>query len=265
MLATECVEVVASNPGGIATWVSMGAAVVATGTAIWAQINARKGLASANRQLGVMREQFEVERAQASEQILVMKGQLALSQEQAQNAARPYVIAEVVPGLTGIGTWDLVLRNVGKMVARRVIGETDVIPKRSDKDYISESLTQFLATPRDIGPDSRVRVFWRTERLGEPDNQLELEAGAPPMMEMKVRYEDIHGNPLDGDFMLDIRAMGQAAPAPGTGQKSQRTTQTFGRAAGDYTKVDDGSNDIALKNIENVLRSIAAHVAELRR
>ena len=63
-----------------------------------------------------------------------------LANEQAKQDSiaqtRPYVDAEIVPGLAGIGAWDLKVRNTGKSPARGLLLDLDEWPQ--DSDHIAE-------------------------------------------------------------------------------------------------------------------------------
>lgn len=151
-------------------------------------------------------------------------------------ATRPYVYAQVVPGLFGPGSWDLVLRNTGRSPARALTLSTDW---PDDLDEISGPLKQFCEEPRDLPPNASLRVtrrasFGQGPWLGQREKAT-----------VSVRYSDDQGASHSDSYLCDT-AMGSAMPAPSKGP----------RAAG---------KDNELKNIEKALRTLNQHVGELRR
>lgn len=171
------------------------------------------------------------------------KKQLVLQTEQAEREGRPYVTAEVVPGLHGAGHWDLVLRNYGKTSARSVVMFCTDLRVRDDDDHISPSLISYLATPRALAPGARERVMWR---MDEDAHGRLSEAGAPGKTSVEVTYSDGIGNQYADTYAFDVDSLGAAAPAPTEGPSAM-------------------GNGKELANIERALRTLNAHVGELRR
>lgn len=171
------------------------------------------------------------------------RDQLILQTQQAQRDGRPYVAAEVVPGLHGAGHWDLILRNYGRSVARSVVASCDSLQVRDSDDYISAPLMTFLATPRTLAPGARVRVMWRMEGQTVGDHP---EAGAPGKASVTLRYSDDTGEVYPDVYDFDTEALGAIAPVPTEGPSATGSGKE-------------------LANVERALRTLNIHVGELRR
>ncbi|MDE0775855.1 MAG: hypothetical protein OSB43_06265 [Nocardioides sp.] len=76
-------------------------------------------------------------------------------------STRPYVFAEVIPGLAGITAWDLRVTNAGQSVARRLTLDYSDWPLEIDD--VGESIKRLFETPRTLPPSSSIRVIWRIE------------------------------------------------------------------------------------------------------
>lgn len=72
--------------------------------------------------------------------------------------SRPYVYAQVVPGLAGPRTWDLIVKNAGQSAARNLTAKLSSWPK--DDDFITEPLRTMFTTPQTLPPGTQVRTFW---------------------------------------------------------------------------------------------------------
>lgn len=75
---------------------------------------------------------------------------------------RPYVYADVVPGLAGLHTWDLGVANVGKSAARELTLDYDSWPAPMD-DVATAVHEWFHHTPRTLPPGCSIRALWRPE------------------------------------------------------------------------------------------------------
>ncbi|MEE3851928.1 hypothetical protein VZC37_16420 [Gordonia sp. LSe1-13] len=105
--------------------------------------------------------------------------QLQLLREQAVREGRPYVVAEVVPGLHGAGFTDLVVANTGRTIAHDVTVDVGPLTKRNGDDHISDALHRYLSTPRTLAPGARHRVMWRMEphsRMSEAGPEQTVQA-----------------------------------------------------------------------------------------
>lgn len=175
------------------------------------------------------------------------KTQLNLLREQAVREGRPYVVAEVVPGLQGGGFSDLVVANTGRTIAHDVTIDVGPLTKRTDDDHISDALHTFLSTPRSLAPGSRRRVMWRME----PSEHL-AEAGADRSgISGKIEYSDADGNEYVEDYDLSVDTLHDATPLPTQGPTVNSPSLT--------------KTDTELANISRAIRTLNTHVGELRR
>lgn len=171
--------------------------------------------------------------------------QVFLLRKQMQDDARPYLVADVVPGLHGAGSWDLILHSTGRSTARRIRVTTDpdlATSERNSSDHIIEPLSQYLGQELSLSPDARHRVMWRYAHEGQKS------AGAPAKVTATVTYEDDHHKRYTESFTFDTEALAKSAPAPSEGSK----------------KSGPGEGK-ELQNIDRALRNLATHVGELRR
>ena len=171
------------------------------------------------------------------------KEQLVMLRKQAEREGRPYITLQVVPGLHGDGSWDLVVENVGKTMARGVTLDLGDIQPLDDKDYIVGPLKTFAAHPRDIAPSERLRIMWRYSH--EDHN---IEAGVSNTVTGCVTYSD----DLEQHFTETrefTTQLSEAIPVPTTGPTS--------------TGPDEPAK--TLKNINHAIRALSGHLGELRR
>ncbi|MGU3432608.1 hypothetical protein ACNHUS_06275 [Actinomycetes bacterium M1A6_2h] len=171
------------------------------------------------------------------------RGQLALLREQAEQERRPYVIAELVPGLHGPGSTDLVIANLGRSLARWVLVDIGPLAKRNDDDHISDALGRYLTTPKLLVPGARQRVMWHN--VGNPESERS-DAGVPGIVSARITYSDDGGTRYSETYELNIAHMTSVSPVPTTGPR----------------RVGSG-NEFA--DIDHALRALAGHVGELRR
>ena len=72
---------------------------------------------------------------------------------------RPYVFAEVLPGLAGVSTFDLRITNSGRSAANNLTLSYDSWPDASDD--ITSAVRGLLSTPRTLPPGCSLRALWR--------------------------------------------------------------------------------------------------------
>lgn len=171
------------------------------------------------------------------------RDQLVLLQRQVAREGRPYVVAEVVPGLHGAGSSDLIVQNLGRTLAHRVMIDIGELSVRDDDDYISGPLAEYLAKPKTLAPGSRHRVMWRCEPREQAGRG---EAGAPKTAQGKVSYTDDGGHQYSETYDLSVDGVMQVTPVPTVGTRSH----------------GEGKE---LVNIEHALRALNRHVGELSR
>ncbi|RMB69720.1 hypothetical protein AYK61_26595 [Rhodococcus sp. SBT000017] len=171
------------------------------------------------------------------------KDQLTLLREQAEQERRPYVVADIVPGLHGPGSTDLVLQNLGRSTARGVLVDIGQLSKRNDTDHISDPLRRYLRNPRTLVPGARHRVMWHD--VGNPETGRAA-SGVSDTVPARITYTDDNGTEYSETNELGIEDMTSVSPVPTTGPRVL------------------GSNS-ELADIDHALRAIAGHVGELRR
>lgn len=134
---------------------------------------------------------------------------------------RPYVFVEVVAGLAGISTYDLVIRNTGKSSARGVILQFNPWP--DEIDDIAEKLQKMMKTPRDIPPGSSLRTIWH---LGTSENETfsdgTKQAGMPLAGTIRVQYgsDEPKRKTYTDSYPFDVNSAG-LWPAPTTGPEAR--------------------------------------------
>ena len=169
--------------------------------------------------------------------VLQMRADSDAMREDSARRSRPYVCAEAVPGLWGVGHWDLVIQNQGKSVARdvRLIIDQDI-----PVDDIGRELQSAVGRAYTLTPSARHRFAWRTVLEGN-------EAGMPGEVALRVEYLDDQGRPFRDDFQVDT-TNGNAYPAPQVGEV-----------------VLGNEPENVLKNIRFAIEALNTHVGELRR
>ncbi|MCP3420336.1 hypothetical protein [Nocardioides pinisoli] len=172
------------------------------------------------------------------------KDQLELLTKQAVREGRPFVSAEVVPGLHGPGFWDLIVTNTGRTAAREIRFDFEEWTPQDDKDHITEHLLVYLNATHMLVPNARHRVLWRAN--DDPTTSMTA-AGVPPRFNLGISYEDDQNTAYSDSFDFDVEVIGSVSPAPTQGPR-----------------VSSG-NEKELANIERALRTLNTHVGELRR
>lgn len=170
--------------------------------------------------------------------------QVYLLRQQMADSTRPYVVADVVPGLHGAGSWDLTLHSTGRSAARRVRISTEPSAwgPRDYSDRITEPLLEYLKRERDLPPGARQRVMWSYAR--EDDEH----AGGPAVATVTVTYRDDVGKTYEESFTFDTDALAKVSPVPSEGPRKS------GAEAGKE-----------LMNIDRSIRNLSQHLGELRR
>lgn len=74
---------------------------------------------------------------------------------------RPYVFAELAPSVSGLATYDMVIRNLGRSMAKNV--RIEFKPAPSELDDIGSKVLDDLQHPRDLPPHAGIRTYWRIE------------------------------------------------------------------------------------------------------
>lgn len=128
---------------------------------------------------------------------------------------RPYVLAEVIPGLAGAGSYDVRLSNTGRSSARQLTLVFDQWP--AELDDVADTVQTLFETPRTLPPGSSLRAMWRLEgNFGDGTS----EAGMGKVGTMGVRYTstDPSSPQYFDDFDVQIETSG-LWPMPEEGPK----------------------------------------------
>lgn len=175
--------------------------------------------------------------------------QLRMISRDSHDRTRPYIQLDVVPGLQGPGSWDLIIENRGASAAHDVRIEAGTLEAADDEDHIVGPLAVYLATPRTLVPGARRRLMWAYHL---PERKIR--AGVLEERTVEVSYRDEQGmrrrrrrDPYKERFLLEDVTDTAAGiyPAPTEGRAS---------TSGD-----------PLKDINLAVRSLGTHVGELRR
>jgi hypothetical protein len=180
------------------------------------------------------------------------------SLREAQNSedqTRPYLGIDVVPGLAGPPSFDLVVANFGKTTAHDIrlalVGRE--FQAQSEADEIGPALGRLFAAGFDLAPGARRRVFWRMP--DEEGSSPRGDMGAPVSAEIVVTYQWVPGGDreirrYEERLRYDLTEYPKLTPLPCEGAKA------------------DGSESdptTSFKNTAHALRAIAQHVGEIRR
>lgn len=183
----------------------------------------------------------------------VVAGFLALCQlrmivKDSRQRTRPYVQLDVVPGLHGPGSWDLIIENRGASTARNVVVDGGEYGIQDQDDHISPNLGKYLLSPKTLVPGARRRVMW-----GYSTDDPHIRAGVLQPREVVVTYLDDRKarsrfgrrRPYSDTFVVGDGFAGAVFPAPTEGPRPT-------------------SSDM-LAHIDRAVRTLSTHVGELRR
>nr|WP_300144500.1 hypothetical protein [Propionicimonas sp.] len=128
---------------------------------------------------------------------------------------RPYVFAEVLPGLGGPAAFDLRITNSGKSTARMLTLTPSEWPDRDDA--VTTSLRELMETPRTLPPGCSIRAVWR---VGPPPPGYYTdgpdEMGMNARAAISVKYQSDESRHYDDTF--DVNADGAGLwPVPESG------------------------------------------------
>lgn len=180
------------------------------------------------------------------------------AQREAQNSedqTRPYIGLDLVPGLAGSPTFDIVITNFGNTTARdvRLALVDDEFRQQSEADQIGPALGRLFSAGFDLAPGAKRRIFWRfpDQEGSEPRGDM----GAPLTGEIRTTYSWAPGRrePIreyEERLRYDLSEYPKLTPIPSGGSTSPSRP---------------GDNAALLKNAVHALRAIAGHIGELRR
>ncbi|WP_022891125.1 hypothetical protein [Agromyces subbeticus] len=173
--------------------------------------------------------------------------------QDSEDQTRPYVGLDVLPGLGGAPSFDMVIENFGKATAYdvrlRLVNEE--FGPQSESDEIGSALGRLFAVGFDLAPGARRRVFWRlpADENASPSGAM----GAPEAAEVVVEYGwepggDRESRVFKDRLRYDLSEYPKLTPSPTKGARTIGST-----------------TDAQLKNAVHALGAIAEHVAEIRR
>ncbi len=133
---------------------------------------------------------------------------------------RPYVYAEILPGLAGQNTYDIKITNSGQSPAKDLTLDFTDWPDPSD--HFADSVDTLFKTSRTLPPSCDIRAFWRLVQVSDPEDltaRVKSE-GMPEKGTITVSYtSDDPSQPRYTDsFEVQIDSSG-AWPVPECGPK----------------------------------------------
>lgn len=185
-------------------------------------------------------------------QIHLASVQMRQSSEQAKRESedrnRPYISMDVVPGLGGLGCWDLKISNTGGSPARDVLISLLNDHFLSDKEgaYLKDKLEAFCSTKFDLMPGASRRIFWSI--YSESEEKVVDGAPLTGVISAKYSWKDDSKVIRDYEDKLPYDCETAPIPAPSTGPKREGK-----------------SEEAPLKNIEYAIRGISRQVGEIAR
>lgn len=137
--------------------------------------------------------------------------------------SRPYVFAQLKPGLAGLGMWDLVVSNSGQSNARDLVIEADVWPEEDDE--VTRPLRRFFGARQTLPPGQSIRTYWRmtvTEGAKWGDGSSDP-VGMLKRVQLRLTYtSDDPARPTYEDtFLIDEDSIG-LTPAPTAGPEPKQ-------------------------------------------
>ena len=196
--------------------------------AVFAWRNARAAL-NASREASEAAKAAAVAQQNANEQ----------AERDSKARTRPYVFAEIVPGLQGPGCYDLRITNTGRSAARGVTMGIDPAPER---DLVSAGISDLFSKPRALPPGSSLRVIWRIKDDGLEDSYV----GMTDIASVTIRYNDSETDQYADAFELRCDASAlwpvpEEGEEPGTDlspaqRRFYRLLQTMTRRIGELSR-----------------------------
>lgn len=155
---------------------------------------------------------------------------------------RPYIHAQIIPGLASTSSWDLRISNTGRSTAKGLTLEFSAWAR--DLDDVSTQVRKLFETPRSLPPRCDIRTIWRLEGNFTDGT---TEAGLPRLGTITVRYasDDPSAPRYVENFDVQIEnaglwPVGEAGPTPdglkGSDLKFYRLGQVLVRRVAELTR-----------------------------
>lgn len=112
-------------------------------------------------------------------------GQLRTIGKDSRDRTLAYVQLDVVPGLQGSGSWDLIIENRGASTALSVVVDGGDYSPQDEKDHIVTHLGPCLLELKTLVPGARRRVMW-----GYATTEPQIRAG---VLEPRDPHSDLPG------------------------------------------------------------------------
>lgn len=215
---TDWIAIIVAVVGSFAAWVRAGKAnEIAANNRLTAQA-ALAEAKRANRTSLAANKIAENAAAAAAESVVEAARSADTAERVEARQSRPYVFAQLKPGLAGLGTWDLVLSNSGKSNARNLTIECPELP--DEDDDITGPLRRFFSGGQTLPPGATLRTYWSITppKGGSFKDGTRATVGMPKRATLTVSYtsdDPIHPAYVDS-FTIDEDTIG-LTPAPADG------------------------------------------------
>lgn len=184
-----------------------------------------------------------------------MRRTAAASAQDSEDRTRPYVAADIVPGLHGPPVFDIVVMNHGRTAARNVTLDLEGgFGPQCEGDEIGPALGRMFASGFDLAPGARRRVIWRAGRDEATGRSEPHGAPVTGLVQLNYQWDPGDERPVRSyseQMSYDLTEYPKLTPSPTRGT----------------THGSRGSRDTILvaQNTVEALGAIAQHVGEIRR
>lgn len=162
---------------------------------------------------------------------------------------RPYVYAEIVPGLWQEGTFDIKIKNTGQSFARNiVINLVEGYFAESPDDILTPKLKKVLQSGFELAPNSSIRLFFYVpeDAKASPSHPL----GISSKGKLSIEYSgEINNTEKKYNEMFSFNLDDWSGAMPAAKEGAKRTS----------------GNNKELTNIDYALRNIGTYLAEIIR
>lgn len=135
----------------------------------------------------------------------VAKANLRHLRDDSRAQTRPYVYAQLVPGIAGAPTWDLIVRNSGRSSAKNLQIDVSAWPETDD---VIVALKNLFETPQTLPPGTSIRTFWSLGKRHDPQSTGATGIDIP--VDLTVRYgsDDPDAPNYTETFRIDSEGIG---------------------------------------------------------